>query len=287
MKCKDRNGNILVDNPSNDRVLKSLYGTKTGNRCLKVLTRPFITKASRKVLKSKLSCRAIEPFVKNNNIDMNEYKGSEFSSYNEFFIRKIKDGYRKIDMEKTHLISPADSKLTAYKIDENGLFEIKNTPYTFAQLTRSKKLTRKYKDGFLLVFRLSVDDYHRYSYVDDGEKSNNVVIKGIYHTVKPLAAKNLPIYKENQREMSILKSENFGDILMMEVGALMVGKIVNYHSKCCVKRGMEKGRFEFGGSTVILCFEKDKVIIDEDIIKNSMDNFETKVKLGEKIGIKS
>ena len=69
---------------------------------------------------------------------------------------------------------------------------------------------------------------------------------------------------------------------MMEVGALMIGKIVNYRNNCQVKKGQEKGRFEFGGSTVVLLFEKNSIIPDEDIINNTNNNCETKVKMGEK-----
>ncbi|OYP54363.1 phosphatidylserine decarboxylase, partial [Lachnotalea glycerini] len=108
---------------------------------------------------------------------------------------------------------------------------------------------------------------------------------GVYHTVNPLANDVIPIYKENTREFSIIKSENFGNILTMEVGALLVGRIVNYHEKANVRRGEEKGKFEFGGSTIILCLEKGRVIIDEDILANSLNGVETVVKMGEKIGI--
>ena len=72
---------------------------------------------------------------------------------------------------------------------------------------------------------------------------------------------------------------------MMEVGALLVGRIVNYHERKEVKRGEEKGRFEFGGSTVILCLEKNRAVIDEDILLNSSRGIETIVKMGEKIGV--
>ena len=65
----------------------------------------------------------------------------------------------------------------------------------------------------------------------------------------------------------------------------MVGKIVNLKKQSFIK-GEEKGYFEFGGSTVVLLFERNKVIIDEDIIHNSLNNDETKVLMGEKIGVK-
>ena len=73
----------------------------------------------------------------------------------------------------------------------------------------------------------------------------------------------------------------------MEVGALMVGKISNHKKTGHVKRGEEKGMFEFGGSTIILLLKENSVSIDEDILANSADGYETIVKLGEKIGLSS
>ena len=135
-----------------------------------------------------------------------------------------------------------------------------------------------------MIFRLTVDDYHRYCYVADGIKEDNVFIQGVLHTVNPLANDYFPIYKENSREYSILHTKEFGDIVMMEVGALLVGKIVNHHRKYRVLRGQEKGYFEFGGSTVVLLVKKNTVQIDADILENSAQNIETVVKFGEKIG---
>ena len=72
---------------------------------------------------------------------------------------------------------------------------------------------------------------------------------------------------------------------MMEVGALLVGRIVNHHQAARVSRGQEKGYFQFGGSTVVLLLEKDKVTLDADILENSAANIETVVRMGEKIGV--
>ncbi len=285
MQCKDRSGNDISVNKSQDKILRHLYNTSYGRNLLKILTKKHISHLGGLALKTRLSSILIDSFIENNNININEYQGAPYKSYNDFFIRKIKDNARVIDQNKKHFISPCDSKLLVSTIKSDGKFKIKNTDYTFMSLTRSKKLQDKFEDGYLMIFRLSVDDYHRYSYVDDGLKSKNYKIEGSYHTVNPIAGDVLPIYQENQREFSLLKSENFGEILMMEVGAMMVGKIVNYHGVAQVKRGMEKGRFEFGGSTVILAVQKDKIIIDEDILKNSSEGIETKVKLGERIAV--
>ena len=132
-----------------------------------------------------------------------------------------------------------------------------------------------------------MDDYHRYCYIADGEKTANIHIPGVLHTVNPIANDVYPIYVQNSREYSLLRTDTFGDVLMMEVGALLVGKIVNHHEASSVRRGQEKGYFQFGGSTVVLLLEKDRVQLDEDIITNSRENCETIVKMGEKIGCRA
>ena len=274
-----------MKNDTQDKALAFLYQTRIGRGMLSVLIKPRISIVAGKFLDSSTSRWIIGPFMKKSGIDLSEYEMSDYRSFNEFFTRKIKPECRKIDWEKTHLIAPCDSKLSVYPISQGSRFVIKDTEYSMESLLRSRKLAKHYEGGQLLVFRLAVDDYHRYCYVDDGLKSKNYRIPGVFHTVNPLANDVYPIYKENTREFSILKSQNFGRILMMEVGALLVGRIVNYHERKEVKRGEEKGRFEFGGSTVILCLEKNRAVIDEDIVLNSSRGIETIVKMGEKIGV--
>lgn len=285
MICKDRAGNIIGQNDLQDNILKFLYENKFGRIVLKQLIKPWVSKISGVILSSSLSKILIDPFIKANKIDMSEFEERKFISYNDFFTRKVKVGRRIIDPQPNHLIAPSDGKLSVYDINEDSIFTIKNTEYTLHSLLRSKKLADKYEGGTLLLFRLSVDDYHRYCYIDNGRKTKNYRINGVFHTVNPLANDQVPIYKENTREFSLLYSENFGRVLVMEVGALMVGKIVNNHEEAYVKRGEEKGLFEFGGSTIIVCLEKGRAVIDKDILINSINGIETQVKMGEKIGV--
>lgn len=286
MRCKDRAGNFIGGNDGQDKFLDKLYGSKAGRQLVRILICPSVSRAGGWVLDRKLSTAAIKPFIKANGISLEDYEKNHFDSYNDFFTRRIKDGRRPVDTVPDHLIAPCDSKLTVYEIAEDSRFKIKNTGYSMESLTRSRKLAKKYSGGKLLLFRLTVDDYHRYCYVDQGKKSANHMINGVFHTVNPVANDHYPIYKENTRCISFLESENFGTLMMIEVGALMVGKIVNYHEAKMVRRGEEKGRFEFGGSTIILCLKKDKAVIDADILENSRQGIETKVRYGEKIGEK-
>ena len=260
-----------------------LYGSIIGGIVLAFATRKTVSKLSSVYMNSKASKKQINKFIKKNNIDMADYPKREYVSFNDFFTRKILEGKRPISKKKSDLISVADSKLLVYDINNNTEMIIKGKKYTVKDLLRDKKLASEYKNGKCLVFRLTVDDYHRYSFVDNGIVERTKKINGILHTVGPVAFKRYRVFKENQREYSILKTENFGTVIQMEVGALMVGKIVNHDIKTFV-RGQEKGYFLFGGSTVVLLFKENIVDIDEDILKNSKIGIETKVKLGEVIG---
>ena len=284
---KHRDGTLISEADGQDRLLAKLYGTVWGRLLLRPLVAPAVSRMAGSFLSTGLSRCLIKPFIRNNQIDMSPYQPAVYRSYNEFFSRKIRPEMRPVDRQEEHLIAPCDSKLTVLPIAPDARMWLKHTEYTVESLVRSHELAEKYKGGYALVFRLTVSDYHRYCYVDDGEKEDNVQIPGVLHTVNPIANDHYPIYKENAREYSILHSTRFGDVLMMEVGALLVGKIVNLHGKASVKRGQEKGYFQFGGSTVVLLFEKDRIAVDEDILTNSRQNIETIVHMGEKIGIKA
>lgn len=284
MLYRDRNGNEIRGNDAQDKLLEKIYKTLPGRLLLKPFTNPAVSKLAGKLLDTRLSACAIVPFVEKHQIHMSDYKGNCFRSYNDFFCREIAPGKRPIAKGGNILISPCDAKLSCYPITMEGRVKIKHTAYTLEGLLRNQALAKRFIGGQLLVFRLTVDDYHHFCYIDEGRKTRNIRIPGVLHTVNPAAGDVVPIYKENAREYSLLNSKHFGTVLMMEVGALFVGKIVNLHEAAVVWRGQEKGHFEFGGSTVILCLQKGKACLDEDILKNSAENIETIVRMGERIG---
>lgn len=285
MEYKLRDGTLIKNDSGQDRFLQKLYGSVVGRMILKPLTCPVISQIAGWVMSSRISVIGIAPFIRKNQIDMSQFEKVKYNSYNEFFSRKIKPEARTIDMDPQHLISPCDSKLMVYSLTARARFTMKHTTYSLSSLLRNRELAHKYEGGYALVFRLTVDDYHRYCYAADGLKGKNVRIPGVLHTVNPIANDYFPIYKENTREYSILQTQEFGDVVMMEVGALMVGKIVNHHGQAQVRRGMEKGYFQFGGSTVVVLVQKERVCLDQDILENSKQGIETIVKYGERIGV--
>lgn len=269
-----------------DKLLSFLYRSVAGRHVLKFLIRPGISKMAGRLLDSSLSACLIKPFIRANRMDLSDYEQRGWHSFNDFFTRKVKRGARPVEYAPDCLISPCDGAAMVFPINKTGTFSIKGADYTVHKLLRSRKLEEEFEGGMAVILRLSVSDYHRYCYVDDGTIAYYRTIPGVFHTVMPISNEFYPIYHENTREYCLFRSKHFGDMVVMEVGALLVGRIVNDKTCGRVCRGEEKGRFEFGGSTIVLLLKKDVVQWDERLLEKSKNGEETAVKMGEILGVR-
>ena len=262
--------------------LSFLYNTIPGRCLLKVLADPGLSAACGKFMDSRASRVLIRDFVKRNNIDMSDFKKKSFSSFNDFFTRELKPGKRPVEGEPKFFPSPCDGLLSAYEIRDNVVLDVKQSEYTVSSLLRDPELARSFDGGLCLVFRLCVNHYHRYIFPDNGRITAFRRIKGVLHTVRPVALLSRPVFTENSREYTVTETENFGQIVQMEVGAMLVGKIDNYRKGGLVERGEEKGKFLYGGSTVIVLLEKGTYRFDSKFASAFLGN-EVPVKMGEKV----
>ena len=281
----DLQGKKVSNITNQDKLLSFLYTNIFGRMLLKPLIQPQVSKLAGRYLSSAHSKWLISKFIERNEIDMDIYEECDYSSFNDFFTRKIKPDCRPVPEDLDVLISPCDCLATVYPIQENTTFSIKNTEYTLRSLLRSPRLAKRFRGGYAYVLRLTVEDYHRYLYSVSGKQSKNYHIDGTFHTVNPIANDYLPIYKENTREYIVIRSKEFGDVLQMEVGALLVGKISNHKQSTVVTRGEEKGFFEYGGSTIVVLTQKGRVTPRSDLLTNSKNGYETKVLQAHPLGI--
>ena len=281
----DLQGKKVSNITNQDKLLSFLYTNIFGRMLLKPLIQPQVSKLAGRYLSSAHSKWLISKFIERNEINMDIYEECDYSSFNDFFTRKIKPDCRPVPEDLDVLISPCDCLATVYPIQENTTFSIKNTEYTLRSLLRSPRLAKRFRGGYAYVLRLTVEDYHRYLYSVSGKQSKNYHIDGTYHTVNPIANDYLPIYKENTREYTVIHSKEFGDVLQMEVGALLVGKISNHKQSTVVTRGEEKGFFEYGGSTIVVLTQNGRVTPRSDLLTNSKNGYETKVLQAHPLGI--
>jgi len=250
--------------------VKFLYNTFLGRMILKIMTNRFISKIGACFFNSRLSIFMKNKVIKEKNIDMNKFVNIKYDSYNKFFIRKYIDEYLNVDKTKNVFISPCDSKLMILKINENDTFKIKNSHYQLTDII-DNTIISNYKNGYLLIFRLDVNDYHRYCYVDYGIRDEYHYIDGILHTVQPIVYDKYKVFHRNAREWCLLKTNNFDDIIQVEVGALMVGKIVNDKNKVSFSKVQERLHIKNKNKILSLSKNSPAIFIVFDILYKNKD----------------
>ena len=279
-------GQIKTEEVAGEKWLVWLYYNPIGEATLWAFAkRKLVSSIYGNMMDRTSSAKKINPFIEDFEIDMSIAQKQEFSNFNDFFTRKLRDDARPIDISSNIVISPADGKILAYADISNSDFIIKGFRFDVYSFLDNPDLAQKYHDGALLIIRLAPVDYHRFHFPVSGNLSQIKKIEGDYYSVNPFALrKKAEIFCLNKREYAILTNPLFGDVIMAEVGATMVGSIEQTFKGSSVKKGEEKGYFKFGGSTVVLLFEKGKIHIDEDLLINTAKGYETTVKMGERIG---
>lgn len=283
-----KTGELITETPPGEGFLKFLYYNPLGELALNLLVkRKALSALYGRLMNRKSSTKNIESFVKSLNIDMSEAQKSisEFTSFNDFFYRKLKPSARPIG---TDLVSPADAKLLAFNnISEVNEFFVKGQKFTLADYLQDEELAKKYENSSLLIFRLAPNDYHRFHFPYSGFVSEAREINGRYFSVSPYALHQdfTRVFVENKRAYLTLKTENKGEILLSPVGATMVGTIIEtYKPNTNIEKGDEMGYFAFGGSTVVMLVDNQHFTIDKDILENTKNGIETAVVMGESIG---
>jgi len=282
-------GLLKTEKVAGEKWLVWLYNNPVGEASLWGLAkRKVVSSIYGDMMDRPSSAEKIGPFVEEFNIDLGIAQKQQFSSFNDFFTRKLKRDARPVDTNSNIVVSPADGKVLAYSNIINSDFIVKGYQFDVYSFLEDSALARKYHDGSLLIVRLAPNDYHRFHFPVDGSVSPIVRITGDYYSVNPIALhKMAEIFCLNKREFVVISNQQFGDVIMAEVGATMVGSIIQTYNGNKVTKGEEKGFFKFGGSTVVLLFEKGKIHIDKDLLMNTSKNLETTVKVGERIGVKS
>ncbi|OQX77224.1 MAG: phosphatidylserine decarboxylase [Bacteroidetes bacterium 4484_276] len=280
-------GLVKTEKVAGEKWLVWLYNNPIGEATLWGLAkRKVVSSIYGNMMDRPASAEKIGPFVEEFDIDLSIAQKKQFNSFNDFFTRKLKKSARPVDTSSNIVVSPADGKILAYTNITNTDFIIKGYRFDVYSFLADSALARKYLDGSLIIVRLAPNDYHRFHFPVGGNISPITPIDGGYYSVNPIALrKKAEIFCLNKREFVIISNPLFGNVVMAEVGATMVGSIVQTYKSDFVIKGQEKGYFKFGGSTVVLLFEKNKIHIDGDLLINTSKGLETAVEVGERIGV--
>jgi phosphatidylserine decarboxylase len=276
------------------KTLSLLYGNSWGAKifsffCLPLFAKlPWISKFYGWLQKTRWSARNVAPFIQTYGIDTSEFVETSFDSFNDFFIRKLRNEKRPIVLDPMYAALPADGRYLVFPNLKNvEKFYIKGAPFNLASFLNNDPYARRYADGSMVIARLCPTDYHRFHFVADGIASKARPIRGDLYSVNPIALhKKLSVFWENKREVTELETELFGKILYVEIGATCVGTIhQTYTPEKKVYKGDEKGYFSFGGSCLVILFEKDRIVFDRDLVTHTEQGFETKAYFGQSLGM--
>jgi phosphatidylserine decarboxylase len=236
------------------------------------------------------SVHKVLPFIVEHDLDVDEFakQAMTYRTFNEFFYRKLKDSARPIDADPASAVLPADGRHLVFPdIDAADGFYVKGERFDLGELLGGELVARQFAGGAMVISRLAPADYHRFHFPCAGTPNRASEIKGPLFSVNPIALRrNIRYLVRNRRMITLLDTERFGTMVMVEVGATMVSGIrQTYVPATKVKKGEEKGLFKFGGSCVITLFQRDRIAFDADLREQSAQYVETYAKMGERLGL--
>lgn len=271
-------------------IMRLIYENPTGRATL-----PFLVK--RKIFshlygaycRTGHSAKKISTFIKDYNIDMTGCTGS-YKNFAEFFSRE-KSGvlFPENTEESIPIGSPCEGLICVDdNIDPGNLIAAKGSYFPLNQLLGDSKLAESYRDGIMLKIRLTPTNYHRMHFFDDAKIEDIKFIDGHLYSVSPIALPHIAnLYCQNKRAVVQLATKNFGDAIIVEVGATFVGSIVHlFKEGDYVKCGQQASYFLPGGSLVMIFFKKGAFVPDKALVSNTKEGFETKINIGIKVGAK-
>lgn len=236
-----------------------------------------------------ISAREIQAFVDFHQLDLSEVLKpiERFKNFNEFFYRELKPDARPCSAPNNPkiIVSPADCRSVVFNtLDEAQKIWVKGRDFTITTLLGDAypQDAKRYNNGGFGIFRLAPQDYHRFHIPVDGIMGEPKLIEGEYYTVNPMAIRSaLDVYGENIRVIVPIDSVAHGRVMVVCVGAMMVGStVITRKAGEKVQRAEELGYFKFGGSTILLLFERGVMEFDDDLIDNSNGALETLVSYG-------
>lgn len=286
---------ICKENVMGDAFIKWAYHALSGKLCHFFLYRlSLFSRLLGWYFDSKSSKKKVAQAIKDLNIDTSEFllkdgetdPVSQYSSFNDFFYRHLKDDVRPFNEDENEVCCPADGRVLVYpNANQDSTFPVKGCETRLSELFEEE--VKEFENCDVAVVRLCPADYHRFHFPCSGEVTNQKSLKGQYHSVNPVALNAVnDVFILNKRDTAVIKNDIFGSVGYVEVGAFGVAGIEQTYQENKVSKMQEKGYFKFGGSTVVLVFEAGKVTFCDDLLEKSKDGIETLVKVGQPLAHK-
>ena len=283
-------GTVETEQVYGEGFLRWTYGHPLGAISLNAFVkRPFFSKWYGRRMSTPESAARVSPFIAKYGLDPADFADvpDSYRSFNEFFYRKLKPDARPIDADDDSVVFPADGRHLGFARASaiEGVF-VKGQKFDLPALLGDAQLAARYTDGALILSRLCPVDYHRFHFPAAGVPGETRSIEGPLFSVSPIALRQRLAYLwTNKRTITELRTERFGTVLCLEIGATCVGTIrQTFTPGQPVSKGAEKGFFAFGGSSTLTLFEPGVVALENDLLENSRRQIELYARIGSRMG---
>jgi phosphatidylserine decarboxylase len=269
-------------------LLHWLYNSRTGALAERILcSTPHASRLYGWLQRRALSRRRIRPFVERLGVDLTEsvQKIDEFASFRDFFTRRLHPWARPRHPDPEVCLAPVDGKVLVYpQVAAGTEMLVKGNRFDLSRLL-GDAVSASFAGGAVAVCRLAMADYHHFHFPDGGTPGTPRRLAGAYRAGGSYARRRVVPFFENHRVVTPFRSDRFGSMALVEVGAFTVGSIrQRFEPGRRVARGEEKGYFEPGGSTVVLAFRPGAIVFDADLVSQSAEGVETFVRMGDSLG---
>jgi len=218
-----------------------------------------------------------------------------YPTFGDFFARRLRPGARPVAPGDAVVVSPVDGAVSEIGLAQNGrLLQAKGMDYTLGALLADPERAEAFAGGAYATLYLAPRDYHRIHAPLAGAITGYSYVPGKLWPVNPASVRTVPnLFAANERLITFVQTA-LGQVAIVKVGATCVGRIrasyddvvthaggrarsKRYASPIAVEKGGELGAFEMG-STVILCFEPGRVVLDPALRPGAV------VRMGQAIG---
>ena len=264
-----------------EKWMRLIYESPVGGAGLLFLVkRKVLSRLYGMYCRTKFSARKIPKFIQKYQVDMTGSSGP-YKNFQDFFSRERTDV--RFPEEARVMGSPCEGMVSAYTdIDPMMMIAAKGSHFSLGELFGDDELAEEYRGGTMVRIRLTPANYHRMHFFDDGVVTASKLLNGDLFSVSPLAIKRVVrLYCRNKRALIQFASKNFGDAVLVEVGATFVGSIEHcFEDGEEVRRGQQASTFLPGGSLLLMFFKSNTFEPSEDLLKQTAEGYETKMKLG-------
>jgi len=223
------------------------------------------------------SAKDLETFYTDPSYHIDDYfRGpSGWLTFNQFFARQARPGKRPVDglCDDSIIVSAADSVFQGqFRIDEDSQIIVKGLTWPVHKLLDGSPFQDRFKGGIYIHSYLSAHDYHRF----------HVPVRGIVREVRNIPGKVIldvikkedgsfdmtdgDTYQLTQDRGLIVIESPIGLVAVLPIGMGQVSSVnLTAQVGATLAKGEEFGYFTFGGSDIVVMFEKDKVKITAQV----------------------